>query len=565
MFRRHKDFFITLFLVLFSAVLAMSNIKNIGLAWDEAIYFGWVIRYAQWFDLLFKLGLGEALTEAAINHFWVGANQHPPLVILLGACSFSLLADIIGPVTSLRLVNIMFFALSAGLVFRLGLISCNRRAGLLAALILIGLPRIFGHSLIYGMDMPMAFMWLLTVFCFIKGLENKYWSLLTGFCLGLALLTKINAVLLPIVFLLWPLFVIVLRYFCRERNRPGQVTSGVGAGRLIDILKQAKWNFLSIFFVSPLVMFCLWPRLWYHPVALIKAYFLNKIDRMVIPVYYLGQQYTQDYAPWHYPLVLILFTVPVVTWILFAAGVFSYARNIGGDIEGNKAEVKTSQSKAELEKNGIILTGISKNEIGLLIILCFDLQLLLAVLPGVPRYDGVRLFLNIFPFMALVAGWGADWLWNRFLTKKTAMTIVSVSFVVLFMVPLYRAKPFYLSYYNELAGGIKGAKKIGLETTYWGETCNDDILNWLNKNLAPGAKICIYPLGSQVAGIWKILGRVRPDIEIDSDYKAGDYDYLVLNCRQGFFDEQLWNIYKNKKPLFDLQQGGVSVTKIYKF
>ncbi|MCK4249513.1 MAG: hypothetical protein KAX15_07010, partial [Candidatus Omnitrophica bacterium] len=71
MFRRHKDFFITLFLVLFSAVLAMSNIKNIGLAWDEAIYFGWVIRYAQWFDLLFKLGLGEALTEAAINHFWV--------------------------------------------------------------------------------------------------------------------------------------------------------------------------------------------------------------------------------------------------------------------------------------------------------------------------------------------------------------------------------------------------------------------------------------------------------------------------------------------------------------
>ena len=477
----------------------------------------------------------------------LGANQHPPLVLVVGAISFNLLADIIGPLTSLRLVNIMFFALSAGLVFRLGLISCNRRAGLLAALILIGLPRIFGHSLIYGMDMPMAFMGLLTVFCFIKGLENKYWSLLTGFCLGLALLTKINAVLLPIVFLFWPLFVIVLRYFCLGRNRPGQVRSGVGASRLIDILKQAKWNFLSIFFVSPLVMFCLWPRLWYHPVTLIKAYFLNKIDRMVIPVYYLGQQYTQDYAPWHYPLVLILFTVPVVILVLFAMGVFSYSRNITENIEENLNENKAAdkeRNKDEQGNGGVKLTKRNRNEIGLLILLCFDLQLFLAILPGVPKYDGVRLFLNIFPFMALVAGWGADWLWSKFKTTKNMAMIIAVSsFAVLFIVPLYQSKPFYLSYYNELAGGIKGAKKIGLETTYWGETCNDDILNWLNKNLTPKAKICIYPLGSQVAGIWKILGRVRPDIEISSDYKAGDYGYRSEERRVGKECRSRWSPY----------------------
>ncbi len=44
----------------------------------------------------------------------------------------------------------------------------------------------------------------------------------------------------------------------------------------------------------------------------------------------------------------------------------------------------------------------------------FAAILLLAALPWSPKYDGVRLFLPLFPFVALLAGAGFQRLWQRY-------------------------------------------------------------------------------------------------------------------------------------------------------
>lgn len=520
MFGKYKDLFITLTLISVSAVLLFVNLDNVGICWDEANHIGWSIRYAQWFELVFKnmfrAGLSKLFSEQAINYFWVGSNQHPPLVIVLGAWSLGIFRKVIGLINSVRLVSLVSFSVLIGLVFRFGLHVYNRRVGLFSSLCLFFMPRVFGQGLIYGLDMPMALIWFATIFCFVKGLKHKGWGLLTGFFLGLALLTKINAFLLPVVFLIWFSIVLILS----------------------DIKKYSyKHSCLSIFFVAPFTVLCLWPQLWRHPLRQIQAYILTKVERMVIPVYYLGKQYTVSSPPWHYPLIMFIFTVPVIILFLFMVGLICCFRDS------------------------------RRNEKALLIVLSLGLQLLVAALPGVPRYDGVRLFLNIFPFVALLAGIGVDWLWGKFSPQLKISTggLAAFLFFILALLPLYHIRPFYLCYYNELAGGPNGANRLGLETTYWGDTCNNDILKYLNHNLPAGARVCLYPAGSNVVNTWKILGAIRSDLEINSDYQSGNYDYLVLNCRQGFFDDKLWNIYRNKKPVFGNYYGRLPLTVIYKF
>ena len=99
--------------------------------------------------------------------------------------------------------------------------------------------------------------------------------------------------------------------------------------------------------------------------------------------------------------------------------------------------------------------------------------------PGTPVYDGVRLFLMVFPLWAVWVGIGARWLIERPAVAAWPLRLrygMLAVFVALQGTGLIVYHPCQLSYYNLLVGGLPGAERLGFEVTYWGDTVREPML-----------------------------------------------------------------------------------------
>jgi hypothetical protein len=95
-------------------------------------------------------------------------------------------------------------------------------------------------------------------------------------------------------------------------------------------------------------------------------------------------------------------------------------------------------------------------------------------------YDNERLIMVSFPFLAGLAGAGFGWIvsgleklsahWNRPIMSRGGVIILVLLSFIPQLVTMVRLYPHYLSYYGETVGGLAGATRLKLETTYWCET-----------------------------------------------------------------------------------------------
>lgn len=149
--------------------------------------------------------------------------------------------------------------------------------------------------------------------------------------------------------------------------------------------------------------------------------------------------------------------------------------------------------------------------------------------------------------------------------------------LLVFALPLFNIAyyhPYQLSYYNELAGGISGATKLGMETTYWGEVIGRKELDWINRNFPPNATakvLPVYPAQNapveavsfypDVIVYYQNRGLLRHDINF---FASPPYDYLLLVTRQGLFIPNEWYLYKSHQPVYQNKISGVQLFGIYK-
>src|SRR3989339_497863 len=90
-----------------------------------------------------------------------------------------------------RFLQINYFIILLISTYKIGSVTYNRKAGLLAMLILSLYPAIFGISRMYELDFPLA---AAVCFCMylllVTNFENRWKSLLFGAVLGLSILIK---------------------------------------------------------------------------------------------------------------------------------------------------------------------------------------------------------------------------------------------------------------------------------------------------------------------------------------------------------------------------------------
>ena len=481
-----------------ATALVFSGVVQGGMGWDEPEQIHAGASYTHWFT-----DATDRLSDATIRQFWTWDPAHPPLGKLFMGVMVRLLGGVLGPLSAARIAP----ALALGATITLLSIWTQRelgaRAALLAGVSLLFFPRVFGAAHFASLDTPMMLAWLLAVVTFGRALRTSPAApglraalspaaLLAGVGFGLALLTKLNALFLPLV--LWP-------------------------WALVRYRRRAFGPILASLILGPLLFLVGWPWLYHDTVARTMGYLADKVGRPVLPVWYLGRAYLTTYAPWHYPLVMVAVTVP--------AGL------LAGAAVGIVAVVGRWRRAAVAELSLVNLAGI----------------LMVASLPWAPKYDGVRLFLPAFPFLAILAGVGLDGVYRRLNACsgpwRRALLVTGVGLMLTQGWGLIWAWPFHLTYYNMVVGGRQGAKALGLETMYWGEAFDRESWRGLEDVVARADS----PHGERSAGrrmrvSFAGVAREVPEFLQTRGYLtrdfaplrlgAGDADYVVVARSQGW-------------------------------
>jgi len=482
---------------------------GVGYTSDEGFYRTSGENNLVWFFKVVTQGTG-AFHRDVISYHWSPADRHPPLPKMFIGLSMHIFGFALGPIAASRLASALFFVTILAAVYFWMAKEYGRPAGVIAALFVLLCPRVFGHAHIAALDIPMAAMTLLVTLAFVYGLKRPAYAILFGVALGLAFLTKINAIMLPFPLLLWGIIV-----------KP----------------KAALKTFAIGIPVAAVTMLVAWPWLWLNPLANAYDYFSWHSNHPWIGVYYFGKTYATPPAPWHYPFTMTGLTIPPTMLALLAVGAVA----------------------AFFDR--------SRLRISLLLLISALVPMIAISLPWSPVYDGVRLFLPAFPFMACLAGIGfvhlvrvVTQVLSRIKKRAVSRYAVPVALGLIVVIPatvsLARIHPYYLSYYNALIGGTRGAETAGMETTYWGDACNEQVLEYLNKNIPPRATILYYSMCFNMHAYDRMgCNNIRKDFHLISDLDLGGEkhtvaDYIVLNCRRGTFNTLTWNLYLNRDPCF---------------
>ncbi len=393
----------------------------------------------------------ELFRAPVLRWFWPFAREephgHPPFYALVG-----LVGDVLtpwrAPLGRARLGTMLAVSVAAGALYAAARRSWGVVAGGVAAVAMAAQPNLFAHGHYATYDALLSALWVVAMLAFASAVSPREgasrWSprwgpaLLFGLVLGMAMDTKLTGWFLPLPMAFWAVF--------RPDRRRAAVTT-LALGGVAGLA----------------VMFALCPPLWPDPLGGLRAFFASNLSRgatIPIEVEFLGRIYRTplESLPWWNTLAWTLFVTPV--------GLLAMA--VVGGVASLFRPVRPRDDLASLA----------------LVHLLFLLAL--RALPHTPGHDGVRQFLPAFACLAVLSGFGAGWLaerWKRWGKPAVALAVVEALASVLIMMPVP------LSYFSPLIGGLPGAARLGMEPTYYWDALTPRSRNWLETHTPAGGSV----------------------------------------------------------------------------
>ena len=481
------DYLIAAFIFALTLLEGLHTIHQVGISWDEPFYFQTAQGYVDWAK---KLGKGDAFSPETLERTFglkPKKNDHPTLAKLVGAITLALFKNPLGPFWAFRLSAPLLFGLLLAAVYFRSARAWGRGAGLAAALCLASLPRFFGDGHIAATDAPLSVFWFLAAWAFETACERRRMAPLAGLAYGLVMAVKFTGFLIPLPLIAWGLLY-------RRRTM--------------------VWPLLCLVFLGPAIFILLQPAMWNHPWTEAAQFIQMSVSRKAWNphwVLFLGRVYNFS-APWYYAPFMVLVTVPALTLALFFFGAIRGLRVRGQDPLAGSCLIH------------------------------FSFFIFLTMAPNAPLFDGVRLFLPAFVFLGILAGYGGaglvGWVAARARAGRISLPILRAPRVFTALVaaalalgivsPLIGAYPYGLEYYNELIGGVKGARERGMETTYWWTVVNESALQHLNQIIPAQAALRFFPMDPDLWNLYRRLGLLRNDLRVT---EGMDFDYLLVLSR----------------------------------
>ena len=441
------------------------------------------------------------------------------------------------------------FALTVLLIGLFATIWFGRSAGIMTSISLVLMPRLFGHAHLASLETITNLTYTATVLSVAhwwnrEKAPSKLTALLTGVLMGLALLTKIQAILIPIPVACW-----------------------VGwRWRTQGIVPLAIWSF-----TAAIVFYAGWPYLWSDTANHILEYLGRTTNRATLYVWYFGHKYPDKLVPWHYPFVIFGLTVPILLHVL---GAFELVQSL----IFRRSSIPTSsplpmdanstlESRASIPATQILIQNDNLNACDLLLIACLSFPLVVFALPGVAVYDCERLFLISFPLWAIFIGRGWVSLYsmlNRRTKSWQAAGAICAGLLIQAAFPLYSRSPCQLCYYNEVTSLVLGGvDRAGLEVDYWGVGITRSFLRRAAEIIPEGSNVGVSPTlhhlqASEYQKQSPIL-RSHQLKTVECDLSSPNRPPFVIVYRRRADCPDLWNLTEPTAPLATKTIGGESL------
>jgi hypothetical protein len=390
-----------------------------------------------------------------------------------------------------------------------------------AAIMLTGMPNVMGHARIASLESVTNLAWVAAMIPLLSwwtkpAPPTARHAIISGVLWGLLLLTKVQAIFLPVIVFLWSIW-----QFRWQAIRPLAIFGATGA----------------------IVFFAGWPWLWLDPVNHVLQYLGRTTDRQTLYCWYFGQRYADKAVPWHFPVVMTLFTLPA--WTIIGLLIRS---------------VKSRFDSVEQLLGLLVLFPIA-----------------VFAVPSVPVYDGTRLFLIIMPPIALLAARGFALTLFRQRSEGLNPQVASqqvtsgprrlgqlIVWVLLIVAPLpWIMQPLAISQYGPLAGGNRGAAWLGMEASYWSDALNSDF--W--KQIPEDSVIFVAPVSHQfqLSGLETLVPVVQQRRlqlrawDYSTDQKAG---LLLLIHRLADLRPELAELPPDTTVITEVQHSGVVYAQV---
>ena len=513
--------------------------RSVGFARDEAVYFRAGESYAAWYEDLFRAaaqGRPLPLGDAAITSRFEINHEHPALAKTLFGLSHWVFTEQLNLLSAAAGFRLPAWALSGFLSALLYLMAAplvSRRGGVFAVAAFWLTPRHFFHGHLACFDMPVAWAWLLVVYCYWRSLSRPRWALATGLAFGVALALKHNAWFIPGVLAI---------HFALAVAKGALRESGLRG------LLRALAPFGAMLVLGPLFFYLHWPYLWHDPWPRFLGYVAFHAQHLNYPWEFFGRLLVEAPFPVGYAFAVTAVTVPAATLALMATGTLAEM----GRFAATYLFPGARRFASALDGDSLLLLGNALASLTLL------------SMPNVPIFGGVKHWLPSMPFLAILAA--------RALERVAATTgallerrgerhgprLARAAYPALLLLVLGPSAwgvahnhPYGTSSYNELAGGAPGAATLGMHRQYWSNNVTG-VLDWLNRNAPQTARVFLHEVNWESFLAYRKAGMLRPDLQYANgpeDSETAVYQYMP-EFRDTEF--QIWNLYGTRAPVAGL-------------
>jgi len=275
----------------------------------------------------------------------------------------------------------------------------------------------------------------------------------------------------------------------------------VGVVLLVYILLSRKWQLLPRFFAYGLIAFCimilLWPYLWSDPLSRLAGSILNSAQYPdVHQTLFRGLLVDSQNIPRLYLPVLLALQLTETTLLLILIGAFFFIKKLRWDLVA-------------------------------IVSIWFILPAVAVIFRQISLYNNFRQVFFILPPLFLLAGLGLDWLLS--LARRP---VIQYAIIFLIVLPgLYaniRLYPYQYVYYNQLAGGLRGAYRV-FELDYW-SLAFKEAQSYINQTAGENANVFVgdsKPSAQTFA---------RPDLILNAlgsrKNNWENYDYIIVSTAQ---------------------------------
>lgn len=524
--------------VLWVCVLAQSS-DRIGVPRDESFYLVASDFAAAWYGDLLDPNV-ESFSRAQIERRdRFGWNwEHPVLMKSLFGLSKRFLHDEFGiinsPLLAYRLPAMCLAGLCLLLVFLMARQLGGVLAGFLAQAACMCLPRMFFHSHLACFDLPVTVLWLAITYSFFRARYAAAWILPAGVLLGLGFATKLNVFFLPFLLLLVAISDVAVTRFA--------------GGEAVDkLVKRYALIGSSFVLVGGVVFFAHWPLLYHDAIGQLRRYIEFHARHVHYPVDYFGVlQYRPPFAV-HFPFVMTLVSVPLVTLILSFIGLWT-----------RRAAIKRTLSEPWSAE--VLLTW--------LVILNVIVPMLIIAVPNTPIFGGTKHWMPAMPFLAIFAGCGGAGLLSNMpsLTDRPFMKVAAAA--LLLSSPIWATAKYGASgpaYYSEIIGGPPGAASLGLSRNFWGYSTRS-VLSFIDKDVEKSGLVFWHKATRRSIDAYKDEAWLRRDVGYTGDWTAEYSDWAVYHNQREKLPEEvdIWRAYGDRWPVSGAYLDGLELMSVYR-